>query len=246
MNQSCAPLQEMINLTMSKRSAALTGIRKHTVTERMRALAASALAQKIGYLKLEIFPDMSIFDTLPTQSLNPNRIIRYKDELYLVKQGSVEIWHTYYDYLVKTLEARTLFGEMALMGQTMLGTQAISGTRGATLAIMNVDAAMEWIKANPLAIVEKLGPKLALIEKQHYRARFQLADSRIAALLLELAGAGSTIEGLTHGELGEQVGVYRETMTNMLNAMKLDKMIDIGRKKITILNKQALRELSEK
>lgn len=90
-----------------------------------------------------------------------------------------------------------------------------------------------------------LGPKLAHADQQHYRALFQTADSRIAALLLELAGEGMTIEGLTQAEIGETLGIYRETVANMLNAMKRDRVIDVGRMKITILGRRAMRELSE-
>ena len=230
---------------MGKKPVALNRIRKHALSKKMKALASSALAQKIGYLRVDVFPDASIFEALPPQSFSPNRVIRYKEELYLVKHGSVEIWHTRQDYLVKNLESGVLFGEMPLLGHTMLGTQAISGTGGATLAVMGIDVARELIRANPLELFEKLGPRLALVENENYRIRFQSADSRIAALLLDLAGEGLTIKGLTHGELGERVGVYRETVTNMLNVMKLDRIIEVGRKKIIILNKKALRELSE-
>ena len=72
-----------------------------------------------------------------------------------------------------------------------------------------------------------------------------MSDSRVAALLLELAGERSTIQGFTHDELGERIGVYRETMTNVLDAMKFDKLIKVGRRRLTILDKKALRELSE-
>lgn len=231
---------------MTTRPKVLTGTRKHILTDRMKALAACSLAQKIGYLQTNRLPDASIFEMLPTQSFNPNRIIRYKaDELYLLKNGSVEIWHTYHDYLVKELETGMLFGELGLLGQTMLGTQAISGRMGATVAVMDIHAAREWIKSTPISLFEIIGSRLMFIEVEHYRARFQLADSRIAALLLELAGAGSTVVGFSHAELGKKIGLYRETVTNILDAMKLDKLIELGRKRIIILDKRALRELEE-
>jgi CRP-like cAMP-binding protein len=230
---------------MSRRPSVLKATRKHTLTERTKSLAAFALSHKIGYLRLEDFLDTHIFESLPTQSFNPNRILRFKDELLLIKQGLVEIWHTHHDYMVKKLEAGVLFGEIPLLGQTMLGTRAISGTEGATVAVMNVETAKEWIKSDPVSIFARLGYRLAEIEAEHYRSRFQLADSRIAALLLEIAGEGSTVAGLTHEEIGEKIGLYRETVTITLDAMKLDRLVEIGRKRITILDKRALRELSE-
>jgi hypothetical protein len=39
--------------------------------------------------------------------------------------------------------------------------------------------------------------------------------------------------------------VYRETVTNVLDALKSERIIEVGRKRLTILNKRALVELSE-
>ncbi|HVG18957.1 MAG TPA: helix-turn-helix domain-containing protein [Blastocatellia bacterium] len=41
------------------------------------------------------------------------------------------------------------------------------------------------------------------------------------------------------------IGVYRETVTNVLDEMKSERMIEVGRKRVRILNKRALGELSE-
>ena len=219
--------------------------RKHGLSEKRKALAAAALAQKIGYLRIDDLDDATMLEDLPVQSFSPHRIIRCKDQLLLIKAGVVEIWHTHHDYMVKELKAGVLFGDLNLLGQTMLGTKAIVGSQGARLAVMNAYTAKEWIRADPISILEKLGRRLAKVEVQHYRSSFQMSDSRVAALLLELAGERSTIHGFTHDELGEKIGVYRETMTNVLDAMKFDKLIKVGRRRLTILDKKALRELSE-
>jgi CRP-like cAMP-binding protein len=228
----------------SKR-AKFNGRRKHRLTERLRTLAASTLAQKIGYLRAEDFPSSHFFDSLPTQSFSPHRIIRCKDQLYLVKRGLVEVWHTQHDHLIKRLTIGSLFGDLPLLGQTVLVTRAISGEAGATLAVVDFDAAREWLEADSTRVVEKFGPRLADADEQHYRVLFQTADSRIAALLLELAGEGTTIEGLTQAEIGEALGTFRETVAHILNAMRQDRLIDIGRMKITLLDKRAMRDLSE-
>lgn len=219
---------------MSKRPV---GKRKHRVTERMKNLAASTLAQKIGYLKIDP-PD------LPTQSYNPHRIIRVKDELLIVKEGLVEIWHTRFDKLVTALTPGRAFGDMPLLGQTILGTKVITGNTGATVSVMNSKAVKKWVEDNP-SIWFELGKRLYQVETDHYKSRFQLADSRIAALLLDLAGQGSTVNGLSHEKIGERVGLNRETVTVILSAMRFDKLIETNKKQITILDKKAMREMSE-
>jgi CRP-like cAMP-binding protein len=147
--------------------------------------------------------------------------------------------------LVSKLEVGTIFGDMHLLGQSMYGCQAIASSSGVTLGLMNLELITERVKENPIEILEKIGPRLILIETEHYRVGFQTADSRLAALLLELAGTTSVVEGYGHKELSQRLGTYRETVTNEIGAMKEDKVIEVGRKRITILDRKALQELSE-
>ena len=219
--------------------------RKHLQSDKKKTLVAATLAKKIGYLKIQDIVPSGIIENLQTQSFNPHRIIITKNKLFLVKEGTVEIWHTHYDKLVKTLEPGMLFGNMALLGQVMIGTRAISGTEGTIIAEVTTDTVREWMKSSPLAISEWMGTRLAEIEVEHYRAAFQLADSRVSALLLELANEDLIIEGLSHKDLALRIGLYRETITNVLSVMKQDKLIKVGRERITILDKRALQELSE-
>ena len=51
--------------------------------------------------------------------------------------------------------------------------------------------------------------------------------------------------GLTHQDLAESVGTYRETATQVLNDLKAGGYIDIGRKRITILNREGLETVAE-
>ena len=232
---------------MSKSGKAGARRRKHGFTDEMKALATSALAQKVGYLRVGDFPDACLFDDdrLPTQSYGPHKVIRCKkDELFLVKRGLVEVWQTHHDLLVKQLLAGTLFGEMPLLGQTMVITQAVAGDAGATLAMLDAARVRELIRANALALAEKLYPRLAAVEAQHYRSIFQPAESRVAALLLELAGDRTTVEGLTQRDLGERLGVVRETILVAMAALKAKKLIGVERRKYALFDRKALEQLS--
>jgi CRP-like cAMP-binding protein len=200
-----------MNATESKR-------RKHLLTDKMKVLSAKALAQKIGYLQAVDFPDTA-FDSLPRLSFNPSRHIKSKDNLYLVKSGSVIIKHAHYEYFIKDLSPGALFGNLPLLGQTMLGTEALAGSGGATLGVVDRQRTKRIVETNPIGILDKLGSRLSSIETDHYRVRFQLADSRLAALILNLSGEAPSVEGLSHEELGEMLGIYRETVTTSLGVM---------------------------
>jgi CRP-like cAMP-binding protein len=221
--------------------------RKHGFTDEMKALASSTLAKKVGYLRAGDFPDARLFDDdlLSTQSYGPHKIIRCKPgELLLVKRGMVEVWQTHHDLLVKKLLAGTLFGEVPLLGQTMVITQAVAGDAGATLAVLDASRVRELIAANALALAERLYPRLTALETEHYRAIFQPAESRVAALLLELAGDGTTVEGLTQRELGERLGAVRETIVVAMAALKAKKLIGVERRKTVLFDRKALEQLS--
>jgi CRP-like cAMP-binding protein len=69
----------------------------------------------------------------------------------------------------------------------------------------------------------------------------------LASLLLRLAAdqGDNSISGLTHQDLAETIGTYRETATQVLNDLKTDGLIEIGRKRITILDVERLRTIAE-
>ena len=50
--------------------------------------------------------------------------------------------------------------------------------------------------------------------------------------------------GYTHQDLSEMLGTYRETVTQTLNEFKSDGWISIGRKKVSLLDMDALEELA--
>ncbi|MCA1635004.1 MAG: helix-turn-helix domain-containing protein [Acidobacteria bacterium] len=64
--------------------------------------------------------------------------------------------------------------------------------------------------------------------------------ARVAALLLREA-EGDEVVGLSHQDLAERLGVYRETATNALNELKSASIIRIGRKRISIIDRERLR-----
>ena len=50
---------------------------------------------------------------------------------------------------------------------------------------------------------------------------------------------------MTHQDLAETIGTYRETATQVLNDMKANGLIEIGRKRISILDPERLQAISE-
>jgi hypothetical protein len=175
---------------------------RHSLTQKRKKLAAVMLAQKIGYLKVQDFSHLSFFNSLPTQEFGAHRALRPHDELFVIRKGMVEIWRSNHDMLVSALEPNIIFGDMYLLGQTMLGCKAIAGSNGVTVAVIDIEKVTDWIRHDGITLFQELGPRLGLVESDHYRASFQTVESRIAGLILEIAGAASSVEGYTHQDLG--------------------------------------------
>ncbi len=76
---------------------------------------------------------------------------------------------------------------------------------------------------------------------------FKGIPARLASLLLRLSEEQGTdeIAGLTHQDLAESVGTYRETATQVLNDLKSQGLIEIGRKRIKVLDSARLTEIAE-
>ena len=203
------------------------------------------LASQVGYLEVERFSHRHVLDAMPKELFAPNDVIPCHGFVCVIERGSVLIRHALKKYPVKELGVGGVFGEMASMGQTMSATEAAAGARGAAVTIMKTTEALEWVAAEPRWWLSILGPRLTERETLLYRREHQPIEPRVAALLMKLAGDGAVIEGITQKEMAPMIGMYRETFCAVVKTMKASGILETERRKITILDKEALRELSE-
>ena len=68
------------------------------------------------------------------------------------------------------------------------------------------------------------------------------ATARVCQGLLRLAQGTSELSGLTHQELADSVGLYRETVTKVLNRLQTQGLVELGKKKIIILDRVRLED----
>lgn len=98
-----------------------------------------------------------------------------------------------------------------------------------------------------LRVLEITGKRLREAEERLENMAFKGIPARLASLLLRLSVERNTLEivGLTHQDLAESVGTYRETATQVLNDLKSQGLIEIGRKRINILAPDRLADIAE-
>ena len=171
--------------------------------------------------------------------------------LFMLKEGRVQLYRISPEgkkLVIATIGPGTVFGEMAFIGQGMHNSFAEALEDSVLLIMSRTDVERMLVTKPQVALrIFVLGRRLRDAEARLAEIAFKSIPARLASLLLQLAEeqGSTTISGLTHQALGEQIGTYRETTTQTLNSFKSAGMIDIGRKKITILDLDGLRRLAD-
>jgi len=221
------------------------------------------MEEKVGYLSdVDLFRDLSErdmaeLDRMTTITNVARGRVFYQPEdlgevLFLIKQGQVQLYRISPEgkkLVIATLGPGTLFGEMALLGQQMHNAFA-EALEDCLILVMSRADLERLILDKPIVGVRMLeitGRRLSDAEARLEDMAFKGIPARLASLLLRLSAERSSpdIVGLTHQDLAETIGTYRETATQVLNDLKAQGLIEIGRKRIAIVDPARLAEVAE-
>lgn len=217
-------------------------------------------SEKIGYLRSnQVFGDLSdkemeeLDRVTAMLTCDRGRIFYTPGEtgevLFLLKRGRVQIYRLSADgkkLVIATLEPGTLFGEMALVGQGMYNTfaEAVEPCTLCAMSRRDVEMLVTQFPRVGIRLLETVGRRLMDAEARLEALAYKSVQARLATLLLRLA-QNNFVDGKTHQDLAEQIGTYRETVTQTLNDFKARGLIDIQRKRIEIRNAPRLAQLAE-
>jgi len=221
------------------------------------------MEDKLNYLAdVDLFRDLTERDVADLDhvttitSMPRGRVFYQPDDisevLFLIRQGRVQLYRISPEgkkLVIATLGSGAVFGEMALLGQQMHNTFA-EALEDCQIVVMSRTDLERLILAKPivgLRMLEITGRRLSEAEERLDDMAFKGIPARLASLLLRLAAdrGVDVITGLTHQDLAETIGTYRETATQVLNDMKAEGLIQIGRKRIDILDPARLQALAE-
>ena len=225
--------------------------------------APSQPAEKMRYLsEFTVFQDltgreMEDLNRITTMSTVSKGRVFYRPEepgevLFILKEGQVQLYRISPEgkkLVITTLGPHTLFGEMALLGTKMHNTFA-EAVDDCLICVMSRTDLERLILSKPqvaLRVLEITGKRLREAEERLENMAFKGIPARLASLLLRLSVERNTLEivGLTHQDLAVSVGTYRETATQVLNDLKSQGLIEIGRKRINILAPDRLADIAE-
>jgi len=243
----------------SKSKAPARKKRTKGTSDKIRALAAMSVGRKVGYLTLADLTggdDPKIENAInelarktfkPGDTVYPSNV--KQGTLFLLKSGRVQVNRTSANgttHSVKTLDPGTIFGDAPALGQGMFGTTAtaVDPTKVIVITPADFDRLVAGSPELAVNILRKVGSRLVEADRQHEQAAFQPVAGRIAAMLLANADKQGNVNGQTQQQIAETLGVYRETVANAIGEMKAEKVISVGRKRITIQDADRLRRMA--
>jgi CRP/FNR family cyclic AMP-dependent transcriptional regulator len=213
---------------------------------------------KVGYLKtVDIFRDLteeelaSLESSITTVPCAMGKIFYGPEDsgeaLFIIKEGKIQLYRISPEgrkLVTTTLGPGTVFGEMTLIGQGMYDSYAEATEKCAVYKMERSDVERLLLEKPEVAlrILEVLGRRLREVEARLEDIAFKTVSGRLASLLLRLMEEhGSTIYGMTHQNLADDIGTHRETATQTLSMFRAQGLVRTGRKRIEILDPEGLR-----
>lgn len=170
------------------------------------------------------------------------------DALFLLRAGAVQIYRLSAEgrkLTIAHLLPVSFFGEMTCIGQGMYDAYAET-TDDSVLTALNCADLERLLFSRPQVarrILEAFGRRVLEAEQQLEDIAFKGLVARVASLLLREA-VGDEVTGLSHQEMAERLGVYRETATNALHDLKAAGAIAVARRRVRILDRARLERIA--
>jgi CRP-like cAMP-binding protein len=166
--------------------------------------------------------------------------------LFLVASGRVQLYRTTRDgrrFVIATLGPGSMFGEDSLLGGEGPDTSAVA-LEPCTVWIMPRKQALEISSTNAMfgfGLMQAMGQRVMDAENRLEQMAYSTIASRLAALLLELAGDDPRpVVHATHQELADMLGTWRETISKTLQDFRQRGLVASGRRQLTLLDIEGL------
>jgi len=160
------------------------------------------------------------------------------DVLFLLERGQVQTFResSRKKVLIAELQGPAVFGEMACIGQGMYhcAAETVTASRIRTISRSDLEAVLDQFPMLTRRLLELVGERLVRVVRELEGAALRNLIPRLAAVLLERA-EGDSVRGVSHQELAERLGVYRESATAALGELRKAGIISVGRREIRIL-----------
>lgn len=176
--------------------------------------------------------------------------------LFWLQRGRVRLYrlgNATKEVTVAVQEAGDLFGEIALNGGDYgMYAEALEDCEVWAVSAVQLRTLMQEHPALLVAISAQLTGQLSLVQTRFNQLVFLEVAQRLAHTLLKLAEQdGEWVQQhrrlrgrISHQDLAYLVGSTRETITKLLGEFKEKGLLDLGYRRIILLDEKGLRELA--
>jgi len=171
--------------------------------------------------------------------------------VYLLIEGEVQLYRLGSDgrrFTIVTLKPGAVFGQASLLGGLESETYA-EATETSTVWIIADRSARQLFSKSAdlsLSLLAGLSQRLVDVEARLESMAYQKVPGRLAALLLQMMDEESgTVTGMTHQNMAEMLGIYRETVSQAFRDFRNKGLVSPGRKRIKVLDPDGLQEIAE-
>jgi CRP-like cAMP-binding protein len=168
--------------------------------------------------------------------------------LFVLEKGSVRTFKTFGDrkLTIAMLQPPAVFGVMGCFGQGkyLSSAQALEASRVRMISRDSIQALLECSPAVAHKLVDLMGERwVHLLNKMETLALKGLIP-RLATLLVEKA-ENDVVNGMTHKDMADHLGVHRESITATLGELRRAGIVAIERKKIFIVQRERLERAAQ-
>lgn len=206
------------------------------------------LTQTLTALRAE---DPGFSRVVTTRKFERSETVASADELarrmYVLMSGKVNLVCTNNEgrrLVIGVLEPGSIFGEGALSTQTEPGVFA-EAAESATVWVIPASEARNLTMQYPIlgwGLLQTYGQRLVQVENSLEDVAYKKLPERLAALLLDLNSDGTdVIKGVSHQALADYLGTYRETVSAILRDFKRQDLVELGYRRITLLDVEELK-----
>lgn len=223
------------------------------------------MSEKLWYLKrCDLFEQLSPTELREVELRSKARSFPRQSPIYLpadeansvflLASGRAKICHLTPEgkqSILAFIEPGELFGELAILESGAQRDEYAEAVEASTVVLIPGEFIQQLMQLHPnlsVGITKIIGLRRKRIERRLKNLLFLSNRDRLTHLLLELAEQyGAVDEGgirlkiqLSHQDLANIIGSTRETVTVVLGEMQLERLLRIGRRKITITDPQRL------
>ena len=173
-----------------------------------------------------------------------------KRKMYMLMHGQIHLVCTNNEgrrLVIASLEPGAIFGEGALNNAGEANVFAEADTDVTIWSVAASEARTMAIQYPILGwgLLQTYGKRLMQVENNLEDVAYKKLPERLASLLVELSHQeNGLIQGISHQSLADRLGTYRETVSAILRDFKRQGLVELGYRRINILDTEVLKEIA--